>query len=198
MATLLYMAVTIEELPLVFTHADACSRGISDRQLYEWRDAARIETLGRGIYIRPGLDADHDLLEIAIRAPEATLCLTSALARHQLTDEIPAIIDIALPRELRQPRTAASVRWHRFDTSTFDIDRSELDVGTERRVGLYGPRRCIVDAFRLRHIYGTEQAVGALRRWLAQRGSQPSDLLRIAASFPAAERPIREALEILL
>jgi predicted transcriptional regulator of viral defense system len=192
------MPLTIEELPLVFTHAEAGSKGISDRQLYEWRDTARIETLGRGIFIRPGLDVDHDLLEITVRAPEATLCLTSALARHQLTDEIPALIDIALPREARQPRTAASVRWHRFDTSTFSIDRANVDVGAEREIGLFGPRRCIVDAFRLRHIYGTEQAVGALRSWLAQRGSQPSDLLQIAASFPTAERAIRKALEILL
>ena len=192
------MAATIEELPLVFTHADARAHGVSDRQLYEWRDATHIETVGRGIFIRPGIDVEHDLLEIAIRSPEAALCLTSALARHELTDEIPAVIDIALPRETRQPRTAAQVRWHRFDTSTFGIDRTELDVGAGRHIGLYGPRRCIVDAFRLRHIYGTEQAVSALRRWLVQRGSQPSDLLRLASSFPAAERPIREALEILL
>ncbi len=181
-----------------FTHADARARGVSDRQLYEWRDAARVDTLSRGIFVRPGLDADYELLEIAIRAPEATLCLTSALARQGLTDEIPAVIDIALPRELRQPRTAAPVRWHRFDTTTFDIDRTELDIGAGRHIGLYGPRRCIIDAFRLRQIYGTEQAVGALRNWLAQRGSQPSDLLRLASSFPAAERPIREALVILL
>ena len=192
------MTATIEELPLAFTHADARARGISDRLLYEWREAERIETLGRGIFARPGLDADYELLEIAIRAPQATLCLTSALARHELTEEIPAVIDIALPRELRQPRTAARVRWHRFDTTSFAIDRTELEIGAGRQIGLYGPRRCIIDAFRLRHLYGTEQAVGALRHWLAQRGSQPSDLLRIAASFPAAERPIREALEILL
>lgn len=188
----------IEDLPLAFTHADARTRGISDRQLYEWRDSARIDTLGRGIYLRPGLNVDHDLLEIGVRAPDATLCLTSALARHELIDDIPAVIDIALPREQRQPQTAAPVRWHRFDTSTFTVDRTELDVGADRIIGLYGPRRCIIDAFRLRYLYGTEQAVGALRRWLAQRGSHPADLLRTAASFPTSERAIREALEILL
>ena len=188
----------IEDLPLAFTHADARTRGISDRQLYAWRDNAAIETLGRGIYLRPGLDVDHDLLEISVRTPDATLCLTSALARHELVDDIPAVIDIALPREQRQPQTATPVRWHRFDTATFTIDRTELEVGAGHVIGLYGPRRCIIDAFRLRHLYGTEQAVGALRRWLSQRGSQPSDLLRIAASFPTAERAVREALEILL
>ena len=199
MATLSFMTgIGIEDLPLVFTHADARTRGISDRQLYAWRDSAGIETLGRGIYLRPGLNVEHDLLEIGVRAPDATLCLTSALAHHDLIDDIPAFIDIALPREQRQPQTTAPVRWHRFDTSTFTIDRAELDVGAGRVIGLYGPRRCIIDAFRLRHQYGTEQAVGALRRWLARRGSQPSDLLQIATSFPPAERATREALEILL
>ena len=188
----------IEDLPLAFTHADARTRGISDRQLYAWRDNAAIETLGRGVYLRSGLDVNHDFLEIGVRAPDATLCLTSALARHELIDDIPAVIDIALPREQRQPRTDAPVRWHRFDNKTFTIDRTELDVGAGRVIGLYGPRRCIIDAFRLRHLYGTEQAVGALRRWLGRRESQPSDLLRVAASFPTAERAIREALEILL
>lgn len=188
----------IEDLPLAFTHADARTRGISDRQLYAWRDNAVIETLGRGVYLRSGLNVNHDFLEIGVRAPDATLCLTSALARHDLIDDIPAVIDIALPREQRQPRTDAPVRWHRFDNTTFTIDRTELDVGASRVIGLYGPRRCIIDAFRLRHLYGTEQAVGALRRWLGRRESQPSDLLRVTASFPTAERAIREALEILL
>ena len=54
------------KLPLVFTHADARSYGISDRQLYEWRNTEQIETLGRGIFIRPGLDVDHGLLEILL------------------------------------------------------------------------------------------------------------------------------------
>jgi predicted transcriptional regulator of viral defense system len=188
----------LASLPRAFTHADAKSLGISDRDLYSWRDQGAIETLGRGLYLRPGIEVDTDLIELSIRAPRATLCLTSALSRHGLVDDIPAVIDVALPRELRQPQTDVPVRWHRFDASTFLIDRTELDVGAGRVLGLYGPRRCIVDAFRLRHIYGTEQAVLAMRKWLTLRESQPSDLLLIAVSFPAAERAIRNALEILL
>ncbi len=199
MATLVYMpTLANRKLPAAFTLSDARSVGISDRQIYSWRDNGDIEMLGRGIYLHPGLDVDHDLLEVAIRTPDATLCLTSALARHGLIDDIPAVIDLALPRDQRQPRTNTPIRWHRFDTTTFSIDRTELDVGAERQIGLYGPRRCIVDAFRLRHLYGTEQAVLALRKWLAICGTQPSDLLQIASAFPTAERSIRSALEILL
>ncbi len=187
-----------EELPLVFTHADARSLGVSDRQLYAWEHDGRIDRVARGIFAQPGLQADFDLLEVAIRAPEGILCLTSALARHGLTDDIPATIDVALPRVRRQPRTSAPVTWHRFDEVTFDLDRATLAVAPGIDIGLYGPVRSIVDAFRLRHLYGQEQAVEALRRWLRQPGNSPARLLSLARHFPTAETPLRRAMEILL
>ena len=187
-----------ERIPSVFTLAEARALGLSERQVYAWRDNGDIEVLGHGIFARPGIEMDQDLVEISVRAPLATLCLTSALARHELIDDIPTVIDVALPRENRQPRSNALARWHRFDTPSFYIDRTQVDVGAGRTLCIYGPRRCIIDAFRLRHLYGTDQAVGALRRWLKRRGSQPTEILRLAESFPVVERPLREALEILL
>lgn len=185
-------------LPEVFTHADARAKGISDRQLYKWRDSGIVEHLARGIYTRPGLEADPDLVEVSVRAPDAILCLTTALARHDLVDDIPPTIDVALPRRHRQPRTTAPVTWHRFDDDTFDIGRTPLDVVTGHTIGLYSPERSILDAIRLRHLYGQDQAIGALRRWLRQPASQPSHLLRLARHFPQAEPSLRQALTILL
>ena len=94
------------------------------------QDEGAIERIGRGIYRRTDAEiADLDLLEIAIKTPKATLCLTSALAQHDLTDTIPSVIDIALPRGEWQPITSASVRWHKFAISTFDIGRLMLEHG---------------------------------------------------------------------
>lgn len=138
------------------------------------------------------------LLEISARAPEATLCLRTALAHHDLTDDIPPVIDVALPRARRHPVINAPVRWHRFDPDTFDFGRETLDIG-ELGIGLYDAERTICDAFRFRHLEGSEQAIEALKRWLRRRGSQPSALLAMAHRFgPRAEKPIRAALEILL
>jgi hypothetical protein len=186
------------DLPEVFTYTDAKRRGLSDRRLYALRDLEEVEQLGRGLFRRTDVVADPDLLEIAYRAPDATLCLATMLARHGLSDEIPAEIDVALPRGRRLPSVTAPVRWHRFDRHTFSIGREELAVG-ELRMGLYSAERSICDAFRLRHLQGSEQAVEALKRWLRRHGSQPSMLLRIAKRFgPRAETPIRETLQILL
>jgi len=187
-------------LPATFTYTQARSRGISERSLYRLRDAGLIEAIGRGLYRRADADTstDIDLLEIARRAPRATLCLTSALARHGLTDVIPATIEVALPRGQHKPATAAPVTWHLFDPDTFEIGRTELRLDEETSIGLYGPERSIIDAVRLRHLEGPELGYSALKRWLNRRGSSPSELLTMARRFPQAERALREALEILL
>ncbi|HKT00686.1 MAG TPA: type IV toxin-antitoxin system AbiEi family antitoxin domain-containing protein, partial [Rugosimonospora sp.] len=128
-------------LPAAFTHGQARQAGVTDRTLYRLRDTGEIERIGHGLFRRTDLDAaaDVDLLEIALRVPRATLCLTSALARHGLTDEIPASIDIALPRGAHRPVTSAPVTWHWFDPTSFDLDRGEMPLGEGTTIGLYGP-----------------------------------------------------------
>lgn len=87
----------------------------------------------------------------AIRRPDATICLTSALAHYDLTDAIPRALDIALPRGSRLPSTEAAIAWHLFDRETFDLGRTEIEIpGSALRIGIYSPERCIADAFRLR------------------------------------------------
>jgi hypothetical protein len=190
----------IQGLESTFTHAQARRAGMSDRTLYRLRDTGEIQAIGHGLYRRNDIDtpADIDLLEIARRAPRATLCLTTALARHGLTDEIPERIDIALPRGRHRPTTTAPVTWHLFDPDTFDTGRADLALDEYTTIGLYGPERSIVDAIRLRHREGPELGYTALKRWLRRPGSSPAELLAIARGFPQAERALREALEIML
>jgi predicted transcriptional regulator of viral defense system len=186
-------------LPATFSYAQAREVGISKRQLYALRDTGEVEPIGRGLYRRMDAPlADLDLLEVAHRAPEATLCLESALAHHDLTDILPACHELALPRGRRHPLVAAPVRWHSFDPETFEVGREELRVDSETAMGVYSAARTVIDVYRLRHREGTEVAHEALRRWLARRDSQPSTLLRMARHFPQAEPALRHALEVLL
>ncbi|MCC6227409.1 MAG: hypothetical protein IT195_13530 [Microthrixaceae bacterium] len=187
------------ELPELFSYTDARRHGLSDRQLRNLNEQGAIEKIGRGLFSTTSLDADQDLIEAAFRDERATICLTSALARHELTDGIPATIDLALPRGARAPATSAPITWHKFDPRTFELGRDEVDVGAGYRIGLYSAERSICDAFRLRHLEGSEQAIEALKRWLRRPGSQPSQLLALAAEMgPKASEPIRSALQILL
>lgn len=201
MATLTYMSESVDPiaaLPGVFAYAEARRKGVTDRRLAAARKRGDVHLLGRGLYRHSGVTANLDLLEVVARAPEATLCLGSALAHHGLSDEIPSVIDIALPRSRRQPSVGAPVRWHRFDPRTFAVGRKILELG-DLNIGLYNAERSICDAFRMQHLEGSDQAVEALKRWLRRSGSQPSELLAMARRFGSrAEAPIRTALEILL
>ena len=185
------------ELPGTFTYTQARQVGLSKRALYALRDSGQIQAIGRGLYRRTDAPlADLDLIAIAERAPEATLCLTSALARHDLTDAIADRHDIALPRHRRHPTVDAPVRWHRFDATTFTIGRDLLSLDPDSTIGIYDAPRSITDAFRMRGQLGPDLAYHALRRWL-RAGSHPADLLRTAKHFPAALPAIRHALEVL-
>lgn len=186
-------------LPPTFTFSQAMRLGLSRRGLQALLDSGAIERRGRGLFSRTdSVGDDPELAAAALVAPRATLCLASALARHELIDAIPGSIDLALPRGTRLPATRLPVTWHRFAASTFEIGRGTVDVDG-RKLGLYDPPRSIVDSFRLRHREGHEQGLEALKAWLRRRGSQPASLLAVARAIdPRAATVIARALEILL
>ena len=186
----------LAELPETFRYSEAIQR-ISERQLRNLIAHGQITALARGLYRKNDWLGDDDLIEIASKSPQATLCLRSALARHDLIDDIPAEVDIAIPRGAWTPETNAPVRWRNFDPATFTIGRNSLDIGAGRTIGIYSAERSIIDAFRLRHIDGPDLANEALKRWL-RGGGQPSELLRLAKAFPRTLTPLRQTLEILL
>lgn len=191
-------ATMLNSLPNAFTYRFAHDRGVSDRRLREWVAAGAVDRLGHGAYRKADAPpADLDRVELALRAPEATLCLISALSHHDLTDAIPAVIDVALPREQRPLHVSASVRWHRFDARTFHLGREAVQVDEGIALGVYSAERSIVDVFRLRHREGDELAVEALRRWLKKPGATPARLLAMARHFPKAEPSLLNTLRIL-
>lgn len=193
------------ELPAAFTTAAALDAGLTRSLLERLIRDGDLERLGRGVFLRGGSEqmVDVDLVEIAVRAPAATICLTSALARHGLTDEIPPAMDIALPRDHWQPTVAARVAWHRFAGDTFTLGRQDLIVAGSAvhgavSVGLYSAERSIIDAFRTRGTTGFDLATEALRRWLRDPTHQPAQLLSLCEHWPRTQTALRNALEILL
>jgi hypothetical protein len=183
-------------LPATFRYTEARDT-VGDRQLRALLDQQLITRLGRGLYRKADVDGDEDLIAIAARSPQATLCLRSALARHELIDDIPDRYDIALPRNTWPPTTDTPVAWHQFDTRTFAVGRDLMPLDAETAIGIYSAPRSIIDAFRLRHLEGPEIANEALRRWL-RAGGQPTALLEMVRDFPRAAPALRLSLQILL
>lgn len=172
--------------------------GLSRSALYRAAHAGHLERIARGIYVpADAATADWDWIEAAARRPEATICLTSALAHYDLTDAIPIALDIAIPRGTRAPASGPSLAWHHFDLPTFEIGRETIVIpGTDQLIGLYSPERSIVDAFRLRGEVGYELAKDALKEWL-RRGGKPARLIDLASRLPRAKSPVLHALDML-
>jgi hypothetical protein len=197
-------------LSAAFSTAAAFEVGLTRTVLDRLVRDGDLERLGRGVFLRTEHAdmVDTDLVEIAVRAAKATICLTSALARHGLTDEIPAAVDIALPRTQWPPTVAARVAWHRFAEDTFTIGRQDLVVAGsathgsvpsgEVTIGLYSAERSIIDAFRTRGTTGFDLATETLRRWLRDPAHQPAQLLSLCEHWPRTHTALRNALEILL
>lgn len=172
--------------------------GLSRSALYRAAREGLLERIARGIYLPADASAaDRDWIEAATRRPEATICLASALAHHELTDTIPPALDVAIPRGSRTPASTGAIAWHQFDRATFEIGREEIPIpGTDQSIGIYSPERSIADAFRLRGDVGYELAREALKEWL-RRGGKPARLMEIASRLPRAKSPALQALEAL-
>ena len=187
------------QLGPVFRWRDAQRAGLSDPTMHRLLADGKLERISHGLYLQAEAQvADLDLVVVAAANDRSTICLTSALVRHGLTDQIPRRIDVALPRGTRLPKVSAPVRWHRFAPGTFDLGRDVITLDSGYTLGLYSPERSIVDAYRLRHLEGDELGREALKAWLRQRGSQPSRLLEASAPFPKALARLREDLQVLL
>lgn len=111
---------TLERLPAAFTREAALKAGINRSLLDRLIHDGQIERFGRGLLLRPEVTAaaDLDLLEAVLRSSRATICLSSALVRHDLTDEIPSVTHLAIPRGAHCPVGPVTASWHTFDGSS--------------------------------------------------------------------------------
>lgn len=192
-------AAAYAELPPTFTYTDARKRGISDRKLCALQQDETVEKIGRGLFRKNDAElAEWNLLEIAHRNPDATLCLITACNKHNLTDLIPMRTDVAIPRGAWRPRTSWPTSWHVFDPKTFEIGREPYRIDSHTTIWIYNRDRCVIDLFRRFDDEGSFMAYEALRRWLRMKGTMPSNLSMMARHFPRVQRRLRNAFEVLL
>lgn len=141
-----------------------------------------IVRLARGLYqiADAPLDANHSLAEAAKLVPRGVVCLTSALAFHGLTDQIPAKVWMAIGKKDWRPRaTYPPLRYARYDAARLkdDVERHMIDCVA---VPVFGIARTVADLFRYRRTVGVNVAIEGLRESLRQKKATPADLARQA------------------
>jgi len=150
----------------VLRTGQALMRGIHPAALYSLVEAGQLTRLARGLYRLADAQefSNPDLAVVAAKAPDAVVCLISALSFHGITTQVPRAVHLAVSRgryaglRLRTP----PVKIYRFDAATFDqgIEAHQIDGVTVR---IYGVARTLVDCFKYRNKLGLDIAIEALR-----------------------------------
>lgn len=188
----------LRRLGPVFRSKQAIAAGVSWRDLYRLRDGGELLELSRGLFqLADEAGAGYiDFVAACARAPQSMVCLNSALAYWDFSDEIPAAVHLAVPEGAHRPRIDyPPTNIHVFRAETFDVGRSTVTLDRDETFSISDRERTVVDAFRLRHLIGEELAYGALRRYLADRPK----LARVAelAQLLRVWNPLSDALKVL-
>lgn len=187
------------DMPRTFTSATAFSLGVHPRDLYAWRDAGELVELSRGVFRRGDAPpaALPDLLAVAYRAPRAIVCCVSAAAVHELTDEQPVRVQVAVPNGTHPPRIDhPPTKVFRFDPRTFELGLASAEAAPGEPIRVYDPARTVVDLMRLRHRLGESTAHVALNRYVSRRDARPARLLEYARELGVVG-PVRRALDVV-
>jgi predicted transcriptional regulator of viral defense system len=144
------------------------------------------------------MGVQSDLAIVSARAPDGTICLNSALAYWDLSDELPRWVHLAVPRNAHRPVIEdPPTKVHVFDARTFSLEREHARTDVGEPFWIYSPARAVVDALRLPRLVGRDVGLHALRRYLDQRGTSPARLAEIARDLGGAPA-LQPALEALL
>lgn len=173
------------------------SAGITAATIGRMRDDGEVIRLARGLYQLPDapLDANHSLAEAAKRLPKGVVCLTSALAFHELTDQLPRSVWMAIGKNDWSPQDEPALRIVRFTDTLLAQDVKTTSIeGVPVKV--FGVAKTIADCFRHRRSVGQSVALEGLQEALRQRKATPAEIARSAASGGVSTivRPYLEAL----
>jgi predicted transcriptional regulator of viral defense system len=177
---------------------DLALLGIRREYLGRLVGVGRIERIGPGLYSLPGADfGQHQaLVETAVRAPQATACLLTALCFHEIGTQAPFEVWIAIDRKARRPRVDyPPLRVMRFsgEALTAGVEEHVIEGVTIR---VYSAAKTVADCFKYRNKVGLDVAMEALRDCLRWRKCTVDELWRYAKICRVANvmRPYLEAM----
>jgi predicted transcriptional regulator of viral defense system len=175
-------------------------KGVTAATVSRLEREGKLVRLARGLYQLPdaSIEVHHTLAEAAKLVPRGVICLASALAFHDLTDQMPARIWIAIgPKDWRPRLDQALTRFVRFPPERLN-DGVEYHQIEGVRVPIFTVAKTLADVFRYRRIIGTNIAVEGLREALRKKKATPAEISRwtMKAGVWNAIRPYMEALTL--
>jgi predicted transcriptional regulator of viral defense system len=175
------------------------SEGIDPKTISRAVESGDLVRISRGLYQRPDSDIDthQALAEAAKKVPRGVVAMVSALAYHDLTDQMPRKVWMAVSVKDWRPSASSypPLRIVEFrDRYMHQGIEHHMISGTE--VPIYSVAKTLADVFRNRKLVDRSVAVEALRATLDQRKATPASIAEAAMAGDAWNimRPYLEAL----
>lgn len=166
----------------VLRRKTALELGVHPSTLYALRDSGTLEEMNRGLFrLVEFTDLSQESWVIASqKAPQGVICLISALAFHEITDQIPGQVYLALPEDVTPPRIEyPPMRFFHFSKASYEAGiQKHLLEGIE--VKIYSPEKTVVDCFKFRNKIGLDVAIDALKQCVQKYKRRPVHFMEFA------------------
>ena len=161
---------------------EALNAGIHPRTLYFMRDNGLLYQVNRGLYeLTDESTVDNiDLVSVAMRAPQAVVCLVSALSFHNITSQVPHQVSIALKKGAETPRIDfPPIKVYRFSGESFEAGIEEYHID-DKPVKAYVPEKTLADCFKFRNKIGMDVVLEAFKFYRERKEINVSELMHYA------------------
>lgn len=155
---------------------------------FQTRDIRKLIENGRIVKVKPGLyrladiqpQESSGLVEICLAMPKAVICLTSALAFHQLTTFVPSSITFAIPisdKPIKLSLPPNEPFYFSVDQYKAGVEHHETRAG---HIRIYNREKTVCDLFRFRNKIGEDLALEGLKEYLKSRNRDLTKLMKLA------------------
>jgi len=183
----------------VAAYSDIIKAGFSKTALNTLLRSGKIQRMNRGLYkLSEGAAlSDPDFVIVSRKIPRGVICLISALAYHEATDEIPRQINIAIPRGTHANKIKyPPVQFFRFSKDAWKsgIEEHKIDSST---IQVYSLAKTVADCFKFRNKIGMNVARNALKTAVTEKHISPKEIMHYA-KICRVHNIVRPILETLL
>lgn len=180
------------------SYAEVIKAGFNKAHLKANLNSGRIQKVDRGLYRLSGGTSfsNPDLVAVSIKVPKGVVCLLSALAFYEATNEIPKYVDIAIARGVHANKIKyPPVKFYRFAYRAWKAGIEEHEIeGHEIKV--YNLAKTIADCFKFRNKIGMNVARDALKVAVTEKNIAPNEIMKYAkvCRVDSIIKPILEAM----
>ncbi len=159
----------------------------------------RVNRIDRGLYrLSEGMSfSNPDLIAISIKIPRGVVCLLSALAFHEATNEIPKYVDVAIPRGTHENRIKyPPIRFYRFAPKVWEAGMENREI-EGHKIKIYCLAKTVADSFKFRNRIGVNVAREALKVAITEKHIKPKEIMQYA-KICRVDKIIKPILETML